>query len=346
MSEPEYSPFEHAMAEKTGDRLTKRRSAGPGPFDLDETIIQLIRDHGEASFRAIVREVNAAFPVSRATVARRLARLCRSSRVVRLQHGRYATISASARTRHMVLRMRAIDVTEFISPDGSSRIEVGKEFSVRSGLCDRLTFGVSPIAHLPARDVEVTCARRTKVVTHNERGRTIITVRFEPPIRESPRLTHRVLVSYRLGPGFYTMQQPGAGSVPPAPTRPPRNIHSMGVLSNPDIGVFMEADEKTTISLRIHYPSGFPRGRVRPEVASIQSDKKLDHETESLRVLSKKSGGSLGVQVRRDLVTMSIENPVIHCYYGFTWAPARAEAVAPWARQPLEKAAGRGASSH
>lgn len=334
------------MAEKTGDRTPKGRSAVSGHFDLDETITQQIRDHGEARFSAIVREVNAVFPVSRATVARRLARLCRSSQVVRLQHGRYATVSASARTRHMVLRMRANDVTEFISPDGSSRIEVAKEFSVRSGQCDRLTFGASPTAHLTARDVEVTCARRTKVVTHNERGRTTITVRLEPPIRESPRLTYRVLVSYRLRPGFYTMQQPGAGSPPPAPTWPPRNSHSLGVLSNPDIGVFMEADEKTTISLRVHFPSGFPRGRVRPEVASIQSDEKLDHETESLRVLSKKSGGSLGVQVRRDLVTMRIENPVIDCYYGFTWAPARAKAVAHWARQPLERAAGRGASSH
>lgn len=334
------------MAEETSDRPPKRRSPVSGHFDLDETIIQQIRARGEATFNAIVREVNAVFPVSRATVARRLARLCRSSRVVRLQHGRYATISASARTRHMVLRMRAIDVTEFISPDGSSRIEVAKEFSVRSGQCDRLTFGVSPIAYLPAKDVEVTCARRTKVVTHNERGRTIITVRFESPIRESPRLSHRVLVSYRLGPGFYSMQQPGAGSPPPVPSRPPRNLHSMGVLSNPDVGVFMEADEKTTISLRIHFPSGFPRGRVCPEVASIQSDKKLDHETESLRALSKKSGGSLGVQVRRDLVTMSIENPVIDCYYGFSWAPARAEAVTRWARRPLEETVGRGVSSH
>ncbi len=317
-----------------------------GRPDLDDTIVQTIGEQGTIHFDEMVRSVYAVYPVSRATVARRLARLCRSSRVVRLRHGVYATSRASPSTPHKVLRMRAISVTEFISPDGSATLETTKEFSVLSGQCDRITFGISPIADLGAKDVEVTCARRTKVVTHNERGRTVIAVRFDPPIPESPRVSQRLLLSYRVGSGFYSMQQSGAGSRPSAPPRAPRNSHAMGVLSNPDIGTLMEANEKTSITLRIHFPRDFPHGPVRPEVVSILSEKRLDRETEALRELSKKSGGTLGLTVHPDLVTMSIENPVVDCYYGFTWVPAKADVVARWTRRHEREQSGHGASSH
>ena len=319
------------MAKRKPATASRSESPTLGHPDLDQTIVRIISNEGDATFGTILTGTRDRFSVSRETVARRLARMLRFSRIVRLRHGHYSIGSAST-PPSMILRMRNLSVTEVISPDGSAQYQVEKEFLVLSGRCDHMISEIAPAARIRARGLDVAGTRRVRMTTYNERGGTFLVARIIPPIPPGPWIPHRLLVSFQLGPRFYIMQRAFDDSGLPAPERVPRNRHSIGILSNPELGTIVEASKETTIDMRVHFPRGFPRGAIHPKVEAIVSGESLIAEARALVELSKKSGGAMGLTVHGDLVTLRVKNPRIDCFYGFTWVPPSAGAYAKWGK--------------
>jgi hypothetical protein len=333
------------MVEKAAGQTPRRRGPISEHPDLDQTIIRIVSGEGDAAFGTILRCVKDQFPVSRHTVARRLARMIRFSQIVRLRHGHYS-IGSSSEPPATVLRMQTLSLAEFISPDGSARYQLGKEFLVLSGRCDRITTQIEPGVSLRARGfdvagLDVTGSRRIRMTTYHDGGKTTMIARFIPPISATPWIPHKLLVSWPSGPHHYFMQQGPKGSESPTAHVLQRNRHIIGVLSNPAPGTIVETSEDTILDVRVHFPRGFPRGPVRPRVTTILLGESLDAEAKALVALSKKSRGALGLTVHRDLVTMRVKNPLIDCFYGFTWAPPKADAYARWVERLRTNGRGR-----
>lgn len=322
--------------------MPRRGLPVPEHPDLDRTILRIISDEGDATFGTILSGAKNRFSVSRETVARRLVRMLRFSQIVRLRHGHY-TIGSASTPPSTILRMRGVSVTEVISPDGSAQYQLEKEFLVLSGRCDHITSQFAPAASMRARGVDVAGSRRVRIATYNERGRTTMVARFIPAIPAGPWVPHRLLVSLPFGPRYYVMQRTVEDSTHPASPKFLRNRHSVGVLSNPEPGTVVETSRETTLDMRVHFPRGFPRGRIRPRVASILSGKSLDVEARALFQLSKKSRGSLGLTVDDNLVTLRVKNPLIDCFYGFTWVPPKAETYTKWVDRLFANGRGHGA---
>jgi hypothetical protein len=328
------------MVEKAASRTRLQGLSVLEHPDLDQTIVRIVSDKGDATFATILNGAKERFTVSRETVARRLARLLRFSQIVRLRHGHYAVGSLSTPPT-TILRMRSVSVTEVISPDGSARYQFEKEFLVLSGRCDHITSQVEPSTRMPARGLDVKGSRRVRMTTFNDGGRTTMIARFIPAIPAGPWIPHRLLLSFACRPRFYAMQQGSESPAEPPSSRIPRNRHEIGVLSNPEPGTIVETSKETILDLRVHFPRGFPRGPIHPRVAAIPSSRALDREARSLVELSKKTRGALGLAVYDDLVTVRVKNPLIDCFYGFTWTPPKADAYAGWVHRLVAKGRGR-----
>lgn len=299
--------------------------------DLEQTIVRIISERSDATFGVIVSQVRNAFPMSRAAVARRLARMLRYSQIVRLRHGHYALGNVPTNTPSTVLRLRSYSISEYISPDGSSWAELGKEFLVLSGRCDRITFQLHPMMRLLTKDVSVSGSRRVRLTIRNLRGRTTIVAHFVPPILAARSVTHRLRLSFRLRAQYYLMkQQPDDDSRPRSATIPRPNLHAIGVMTKPDLGVLVEASDETVLDLRVYFPSGFPRGQILPDMSYMLSDESLKGGARKLLDLSRRSKGRLGLTIRDGLVTVQIKNPTVDCFYGFTWIPPTASSYAHW----------------
>ena len=167
--------------------------------------------------------------------------------------------------------------------------------------------------------------------------------RFIPAISSGSWIPHRIRMSWPNGPHHYVMREGRKGSASPISPTLPRNHHRIGVLSNPEPGTIVETSKETTLDLQIQFPRGFPRGSVHPTVTSILSGASLDAEARVLVELSKKSSGEFGLTVREDLITMRVKNPLIDCYYGFTWLPPKPDAYARWVGRFLANGRGRAA---
>lgn len=318
-----------AMVEKTVIRALGQRLPVPQHPDLDQTILRIISDEGDATFASILSGVKGQFSISRETTARRLARMLRFSQVVRLRHGHYA-VGSSSTPPSTVLRMRSVSMTEVVSPDGSSRWQFEKEFLVLSGKCDHITSQIEPPISMPARGIDVKGSRRVRMTKFNDGGRTTMIARFIPAIPAGPWVPHRLLLSFPSKPSYYTMQRGPEGRPRPPSAKLQRNRHEIGVLSNPEPGTIVETSKETILDLRVHFPRGFPRGPIHPRVAAIPSGRSLETEAGALVELSKKSGGAWGLYALDDLVTLRVKNPLVDCFYGFTWAPPKADAYAGW----------------
>ncbi len=323
------------MTTKAAGRKPRRGRPATRHSDVDQTIARVIAEKGDATLGTIVDEVRGAFPISRATIARRLDRMLRFSQVVRLRHGHYTVGGVSTRSPPTVLRLRSNSLSEVVSPDGSTSAELTKEFLVLSGRCDRLTFQLDPMARLLAKDVRVSSSRNLRVTLRNERGRTTIVTQFTPPIPAGPWSSHRVSVSFHLGAGYYPMKrsEPGPRSRPGS--TPPSNLHAIGVLTKPDLGVLYEVSDDTVLDMQVHFPSGFPRGPVEPRITFLQSNQVLEDDARKLLDLSRKSKGRLGLTARDDLVTLRVKGPTIDCSYGFSWTPPLASSYSRWIRRHL-----------
>lgn len=320
-------------------RTSTRGIPAPEHPDLDQTIVRIISDEGDAAFSTILRDVKSQFSVSRETVARRLARMLRFSQIVRLRHGHY-TVGSASTPPSTLLRMRAVHVNEVLSLDGSSDYQLEKEFLVLSGRCDHITSQVAPTASMRARGWDLSGSRRVRMITYTERGRTTLVARFTPAIPTGPWVPHRLVVSLPFNPHYYAMQRTAEAPARRSSPLFPQNRHTLGVLSNPEPGTIVETSKDTILDMRVHFPRGFPRGAIHPRVAAILSGKIMIAEARALVKLSKETRGALGLTVHDDLVTLRIKNPLIDCFYGFTWVPPKDGTYTKWVHRLL--ASGRG----
>lgn len=308
-----------------------RRSEAPiqDHEDLDQRIVRIVSDEGDATLRTILERVRERLPVSRETVARRLARLIRFSQIVRLRHGHYAAGSSST-PPSSVLRMLNVSMTEVISPDGSARVHIEKEFIVLAGKCSQIMTQIEPAAGVRTCGAEATGPHHVRMTRYDRGGRTVVVARVVPAITAGSWTPHRFLLSLPLGPGTYVMHREPTSSVPPASPRFPRNRHGLGVLSNPEPGAIVETSKETVLNLRVYFPRGFPRGPVSARVTTIAVGRSLGASASSMVQLSRQSGGAFGLTVYDDMVSMRIKNPLIDCFYGFTWVPPKIGAFTDW----------------
>jgi hypothetical protein len=332
------APSHHRPYSSGGVTLSNAMPGEAGDARVDSFLTQLLATSPGLRFGAIVRAAQIECRVSRATAARRLARLVRFGELVLLPDHTYAPAGSGGDRSRAVVELRWVEQLVTVLPSGAGRVFQHREFRVVSGTLDFFDFAFN---RRPQQFSWWLSARgRLNRSARAAAGTPMFSYRIdlESPLTSRKAEWQHLLISGELRDWFRMAKGapafPGASGIPDDPAK--EFLCSVLPLHGRvyDHRLSPDAFLRLQVTLPERYPVHSPRLRV-----VWQTDPGRSDRTELVRLQAAARGEDRqdGLRATSTTFTLSVPQPRLDRRYCIEWTLPTAARRRSWL-------AGQGAS--
>ncbi len=306
---------------------------------FDEWLSRTLAGRPALPFNKIVHGAMEELGLSRATVARRLARMVEDGYLVRSPEGSYTLpgqASGEADAPAAVVEVIHSDATVVIDPFGGLRIEFSSTLRILSGFLSKYWLSV---ASIDPPDGEQFQYASSNFPTRLCRGGFQFTppgvlahyLEFAEPIGSKERRP----IHYVFGQTFPPTERMYQGAPLPESLvgeqgAEAEEMIATEVVSRPIPGLIKQVGPHSSLGIRIHFPHRFPKGTVRVLVSDGRSGIENSKEKSRIDQLAEEKGTFGGLRAFGDMLLLQVPSFKLDTNYVVQWSLPTEKAYRAW----------------